>query len=367
MNPLETRFSGDPFHRDFGSGTKFRCTMANKTGSGGTSVTSLDCYGVVDNEDASRNKPVGNEEVEFDIPFSYGAGVELLMAYWIDGTECSREITYHYKWSEPELPATPVDPNNGCVTAGTLVTMADGTRTSIESVLPGSRILAYDTAAKAPCFATVEKLLVHHNGPFAVSRLLLGSGEALGITANHPIYTQTRGWQTVDALKPGEVIFTRNALTCAVEPTTVTSIIRDCSQAKVVYNLKTSQGNYFANDLLVHNKCLSAGSLIDTLGGPRAAETLRVGDVVYGRVDGRRVATAITHVYRKETVLPSLPGKRLAPGLAVTVNHRVWDNGAFRPAGDLSAPGESITGPVYDIQTSAGNYYACGLLMTAQE
>ena len=34
--------------------------------------------------------------------------------------------------------------------------------------------------------------------------------------------------------------------------------------SNVVYNLKTTQGNYIANDILIHNKCLKKGTPIET-------------------------------------------------------------------------------------------------------
>ena len=149
--------------------------------------------------------------------------------------------------------------------------------------------------------------------------------------------------------------------------TTIAAIVRDVSECDTVYNLKTTQGNYLAGDLVVHNKCLARGTPIDTPDGPRPVETLRVGDLVLGWVAGRRVPVPVTHLYVKTTALPELPGVRLAPGLVVTANHRVWRNGAFQQAGDCAAERLPIPGPVYDLQTAAGNYFAAGMLMTASE
>ncbi|MHB9106258.1 MAG: hypothetical protein ACYDCO_04305 [Armatimonadota bacterium] len=304
------------------------------------------------------------KSITVTIPAHERSDLELAIGYNI-GTGVTANIVFYYKWDGP--PPPPVIENGGCVTAGTLVTRADGRRASIEQLRPGDRIAAFDQVSGQPATAIVERVLVHDNGPFSTQLLALQSGQTLRVTGNHPIYTAQGTWVPVEELQPGTGVFVFDPATGTLQPTTVLSIIRDQGMLDVVYNLKTSLGDYYANDLLVHNKCLAAGSWIDTPAGPCPVEAIRVGQLVYGARAGRRVITPVTHVYAKRTVLPELPGKRLTPRVAVTVNHRVWDGAAFRPAGDWLAKNEPITGTVYDLQTAAGNYYADGMLMTASE
>jgi hypothetical protein len=172
-------------------------------------------------------------------------------------------------------------------------------------------------------------------------------------------------WVTVDALQPGDVIHVFNPRSGRAEPRTIGAIVRDESRSAVVYNLKTSAAHYFANGVLVHNKCLAVGSLVDTPAGPRPVESLRVGELVYGSRAGRRVRAAITHVYAKTTVLPYLPGRRISAKVTVTDNHRIFDGTRFVRAGDTPYPAARIAGAVYDLQTETGNYLADGVLMTA--
>lgn len=296
----------------------------------------------------------------------FGQELELVISFSIKCNNVDGSMLYYYRWDGPAPP--PVDPGDiGCVAAGTQVTREDGTRAAIESLRPGDRIAAFDQQRQAPGTATILQLLVHAAGPYAVQRLSLQDGQTLLVTGNHPVYTTAGEWVPVERLQPGAGVYFYDPQTGALRTTTVLSIVRDQGVRDTVYNLRTSLGDYYANDLLVHNKCLAAGSLVDTPAGPCPVERLRVGQLVYGRQNGRRVITPVTHLYLKATVLPALPGVRLTPRVTATVNHRVWDGARFLPAGARVRERVSIAGPVYDLQTAVGAYYADGLLMTADE
>jgi len=306
------------------------------------------------------------KSVTITIPGHDNNDMELVIGYNINCPNVSANITLYYKWNGPPVPPPPPY-TGGCVSAGTLVTRADGTRVPIEQLHPGDRIVAYDQARHLPATATVERVLVHADGPYPTQLLTLQSGQTLQVTGNHPIYTTQGAWVPVEELTPGAGVYVYNAANGTLQPTTVLAIIRDQGTQGVVYNLKTSLGDYYANDLLVHNKCLAAGAWIDTPAGPCPVERLHIGQLIYGQAQGRRVATPVTHLYAKTTVLPTLPGKRLTPHVTATSNHRVWDGAQFRQAGTWLRPDAAIAGTVYDVQTAAGNYFADGLLMTANE
>jgi hypothetical protein len=120
-----------------------------------------------------------------------------------------------------------------------------------------------------------------------------------------------------------------------------------------------------AEDVLVHNKCLAAGTLVETPQGPRAVELLQAGDEVYGLEAGQRVVTRISHAYQKRTALASLSGRELAPGLRVTDNHPVWTGQRYVPAGELGLTATAIAGAVYDLRTGTGNLFSAGRLLQA--
>lgn len=251
----------------------------------------------------------------------------------------------------------------GCFAAGTPVRMADGTTKPIERVQVGDRLAAYDEAGRAPAEAKVQQVLVHREHPYALSQLKTEDGHVLTGTADHPVFTAEGTWKGLAELKPGDRIFVYQGP--GFEPVQVASVVKDAGTAGVVYNLKTTRHDYVAADILVHNKCLAAGSRIDAPGGAVPVEALAPGMPVYAMVAGERVVTRVTHLYTKSTIAPALPGKQLAPGLAVTVNHLVHQSGAFRPAGEGAFADVAIEGLVYDLQTEAGNYLAGGFLMTA--
>lgn len=141
------------------------------------------------------------------------------------------------------------------------------------------------------------------------------------------------------------------------------SVTRRHSTSTMTYNLKTTAGNYFAADMLIHNKCLSAQSTIHTMRGEVAISELQPGDLVQGLKAGRPVWTPVLAVYRKTTVLPSLPGRQVNDGLALTDNHVLSATG--RAAGELLLPAVPIEGPVFDLETGTGNYTANGVVLEA--
>jgi hypothetical protein len=254
----------------------------------------------------------------------------------------------------------------GCVSGDTRVSLAGGASKRIDQMTPGEKILSIDPESKLVRPALVKKVLVHRGASYPLNTLRLSSGQTLEVTSNHPVLTKERKWVTVEELQPGDVVYTLDPTSRRAAKERVVSIVRDESQVEVVYNLVTTAGNYFANELLIHNKCLARGSLVDTPEGQRPVDSLRAGQMVFGEVAGVRVPTRVTHAYSKRTVAPSLPGKRLSPNLAVTANHQLWEGERYVEAGAASQnPDVAIEGPVYDVQTEAGNYFADGFRLRA--
>lgn len=255
---------------------------------------------------------------------------------------------------------------SGCMMAGTPVHMADGPSRSIESLKAGDRILAWDEATNQLAPGMVKQLLKHEDKAYETLALSL-RGRDLHLTGNHPVRTAEGAWVQAESLNPGDRVLVVDPVSGALVSERIAGIIRDTSTQGVVYNLKTTHGNYLAADVLVHNKCLSTGTLVDTPNGPRAVESLRVGDEVIGSRDGQRVSTRVTHVYLKRTALPALPGRKLAQGLQVTDNHPVWTVQGYVPAGHLDRQPISVTGPVYDLRTNTGNVFSGQYLLGAKD
>lgn len=252
------------------------------------------------------------------------------------------------------------DAVGGCVAAGTLVTLADGSRKAIELLQAGDLIEAWDEDRQQVVQAHVRRLLIHHDATYTLNRLEGADGDEIQITGNHPVYTLEAGWIPVDQLRAGMTIYQLDHLSHGFLPTVVKGIVRAESTTAVVYNILTSEGNYFANDLLIHNKCLAQGSTIDTPWGAMAVEDLIPGMQVYA---GDGSLTTVRKVYRKETVLPSLPGKILPHGVRVTGNHRIFWRGQWQKAAETNLPDTAIAGAVYDLETTEGTYRSGPVVM----
>jgi len=275
---------------------------------------------------------------------------------FVDGTEASVEHS----------------PDHGCVTAETEVAMVDGARIPISQLHRGDMVLAYDD--KAPggrTQAKVQRVLRHH-GSYPIHRLSVagvGDGSAnLEVTGNHPVLTVAGGYLPVDSLQAGDQIYVFDPREERVVPRPIAAIVRDVSKRGIVYNLKTSRGQYIASEVVVHNKCVAAGSPVDTPAGPRPVETLVPGDAVWTLRDGVRIRTTVTHAYTKTTALPWLPGRVLSGRAMVTDNHPlVRADGSTLLAGNSGLPAARITGPVYDLGTADGTYLVDGVLVRGGE
>ena len=257
----------------------------------------------------------------------------------------------------------PIQVSLGCVVGETLVTMFDGKKLAIKSLQAGNRIAAYDEAKGSYAEAEIEMVLTHQNKKYKINQVKTKNGQELLVTSNHPVLTKGGLWKPVDELKPGDFVYIFNPQTKKMEETIIAAIIRDHSEQGVVYNLKTTKGNYIANDILIHNKCLKKGSLVETPSGSRAIESLLPGDLVLGNVKGSKVPVRVTNVYSKETVLSAIPGKRLGSNLTATINHTLLQGTARIKVGATDYPDEAVSGTVFDIRTESRNYYAGGMLL----
>lgn len=253
--------------------------------------------------------------------------------------------------------------SSGCVMKGTLVMLEDGSTKPIEQIRPKDKIVAYDTILNKITKATVVDLLIHRDKKYSIDNLKFANNTDIKITGNHPVLVKNKGWVKVDDLIPGDVVYHYDKLDRKFSDLKVVSIIKDVSTSDVVFNLKTTQGNYIANDVLIHNKCLKKGSLIETPTGSKLIEEIRPGMEVYGFVNGNRIKTHVTNTYTKSTILDYIPGKKLDDGTEVTINHQVYYHGKFINASELPVKNVEIRGNVYDIRTETGNYYSNGYLM----
>lgn len=246
-----------------------------------------------------------------------------------------------------------------CVAPGTQVATADGGQLPIEKLREGDVIWGFDVDAGVLVKSTVERLLVHR-ADYTLDLLVAEGGGELALTENHPVFTQ-RGYVRAEDLALGDSLVIVDEVAQQTRQERLIAILRRQSASTVTYNLKTTVGNYFAADMLIHNKCLSSDSMIDTPSGSVVITSVRPGDLVWGRRAGRQVESRVESVFKKTTILPSLSGRRVNDALSLTDNHVLAETG--RPAGDLKAPHVDIEGAVYDLATDTGNYVAGGVLV----
>jgi len=79
------------------------------------------------------------------------------------------------------------------------------------------------------------------------------------------------------------------------------------------------------------------------------------GDLVAARLTRSSAWSKVLSVYRKQTILSSIPGRDLGGAASVTDNHILLEG--QRPAGRSGLTPVRVSGPVFDLETESGNYF----------
>jgi predicted lipid-binding transport protein (Tim44 family) len=230
--------------------------------------------------------------------------------------------------------------NKGCFLPDTPVRKADGTEVPISAIRPGDRLLAF-TAGGQVVAATVQQVLTHDIEEYRVVRT---ENMVLRVTPEHPFYVGDGTFRTLEALRPGDWIYSYDGHGLSSQQIESIETVRATVR---VYNLMTDAPHtFFANGIAVHNKgggggCFPAGTPVLTPLGEVPIERIRKGDRVTA-VDGNgRPAEAQvqeTHTRRS----PLLVMQTTRGGLRTTTEHPLaLASGGFRPAGDV-LPGNAI-------------------------
>ena len=265
-----------------------------------------------------------------------------------------------------------------CFDSDTPIQMANGFYKFIKDVKIGDILFGWNEITQQIEEATVLNVLVHEIEDTSLSRVEFANGFSFEVTPNHDIYTKNKGWVAAGELIPGDVvIYNDNGVESETE---VIVVIEDYSQEDVTYNFKTTTSNYFANDILVHNKCLLGDTLINGV----KIEDLKVGDYVKGFVEGKIIDVMVTNVYKKSWK-GDLQGYTFTLNdgreITSTPNHKYMTEEGYLEAEKLSLGDylvtesgefkivkiskETITEDyVWDIRTESGNYFANGILVT---
>ncbi len=151
------------------------------------------------------------------------------------------------------LPLCQVTVFRTCFPAGTLVKLADGSLEPIEKVKIGERVLAFDTAAYRIDTATVTKLFNSgaNQKPLLTLDFATAPQQHLTCTFNHPLFVKGKGYLPAELVQPGDWLVMLNGN--SAKEVRVTGINRS-AEVQQVYNIETTTHNYFAGNILVHNK-----------------------------------------------------------------------------------------------------------------
>ena len=156
----------------------------------------------------------------------------------------------------------------GCFVAGTQILMGDGTNKNIEDIKILDEIMSYDIANNLLVKSSVQKL---HKTSNKQTYIINYKDNSLHTTQCHPLYCIEKGWVSinplatkelhgldVEKLEVGDKLFDKNA-----DYLEITSIeVIDNEIDIPTYNLIEiyRHNNYFANDVLVHNKKDTGGT-----------------------------------------------------------------------------------------------------------
>lgn len=137
--------------------------------------------------------------------------------------------------------------NRGCFVAGTEIILSNGDVKNIENIEVGESVLTYNEETGNNESGVVGDLKTHEVQ--SVIRLTLDNENIIITTHEHPFYTQ-RGWIKAGELESLDVCKKSDGSESLV------STVEILDETHTVYNLLSvsDNHNFYANDILVHNK-----------------------------------------------------------------------------------------------------------------
>jgi len=141
----------------------------------------------------------------------------------LSGVQHIYVATPHYLSTAPDLLLPPMEVAWGCIAAGSLVTMADGSERAIEDIAPGDRVLSGTDAI------TVTELTTGlEPNPMVV--LVTQAGDRLSLTRDHPVPVR-------DAILRADAVRAGMAVNGSQGPLVIASVAQGNTMVPV-YNLK---------------------------------------------------------------------------------------------------------------------------------
>jgi len=138
--------------------------------------------------------------------------------------------------------------HNKCFVGGTLVTLVNGETKVIENINVGEEVLTFNESTKETELGVVGDLKTHE--VTSIVKLTFDDGNVIKTTEEHPFYITDKGWIVAKDLLTNDV--------CLKSDNSNSTIvnIEILEETHIVYNLLSvsSNHNFYANGILVHNK-----------------------------------------------------------------------------------------------------------------
>jgi hypothetical protein len=182
-----------------------------------------------------------------------------------------------------------VSHNAPCFVAGTQILLEDGTTKNIENVVIGENIVSFDLKNHEPKISKVLNIFSKKVEKIVEYEFL--SGGKLKATLDHPIFVIDKGWCSYSS-ELSNLLYSLDAPIKAIELGDIVKLyesedkivkINIIEEPTNVYNLSEIETfhNYFANNVLVHNRCFVAGTKITLSDGTyKNIEEISVGESV---------------------------------------------------------------------------------------
>jgi intein/homing endonuclease len=206
-----------------------------------------------------------------------------------------------------------VSHNSPCFVAGTKIQMEDGTTKNIEDVIVGESILSFDLEKNETKVSKVLNLFSKKIDKIVIYEF--DNGGTLKATIDHPIFVNGKGWCSYDNLLSNTLYNIGDSIqkieigdsVKLINGNVILEKITVVEEETKVYNLSEVEinHNYFANDVLVHNRaCFVKGTLIDMGDGTqKPIEDIVNGDIVVslnletGLKENQTVTNVITPIH----------------------------------------------------------------------
>jgi hypothetical protein len=177
---------------------------------------------------------------------------------------------------------------HNCFVEGTQISIEGGHK-NIEDIQPGDAILTWDESSKEIKDGVVTKISKALANDLV--RLTFENSIVVNTTSEHPFYVENKGWVKAKDLEFGDECIKSNG-----EKTFVSTVEIHDGEV-VVYNLHdvTPAHTFFANDILVHNKCFTYNSKVEMWDGTKKSiGDIEVGDKVKSIKNGIEVMGTVT-------------------------------------------------------------------------